>query len=126
MQENDDPTDLVAEQERNAQNAEAEAYLQRVIGDDIAWLMADKRGRRFMRRLLGRCGVWNLSYAPGGSVNDALFYEGRRDIGNMLLVQINTHCPDQYTTMNREAQHDNGNSSPRTNARNSPGRNAAG
>lgn len=59
-----------------------------------------------MRRLLGTCGIWHQSYTPGGSVNDAIFCEGKRTVGLQLLDQIHRHCPDQYTTMNREASHD--------------------
>ncbi len=57
------------------------------------YFMADRRGRRLLRRLVRFCGVFDSSYT--GS-SDTYFREGRRDIGLFILSQIREHAPEQY------------------------------
>jgi len=63
-------------------------------------LLSDPAGRMWMWDLLARCGVFHLSFS-----SDALrmaFNEGRRDIGNQLLGDINRISPEFYMKMQME------------------------
>lgn len=72
--------------------------------DELLWLMSDKRGRRWMWRRLGECGVYRLSYTIGGVHADLAFSEGRRSVGLNLLAQLMQHCPDRFNEMQKEAK----------------------
>lgn len=71
--------------------------------DELLWLMSDKRGRRFMWRLLSAAGIYELSYVdsnPGATA----FREGNRNTGLRLVAQITQHCPDRFSEMQKEAR----------------------
>jgi hypothetical protein len=70
--------------------------------DDLLWLMSDKRGRRFMWRLLQRTGIYQLSFVPGDSTVTA-FREGNRNQGLQLLSEVMQHCPERFSVMQKEA-----------------------
>ncbi len=70
--------------------------------DDMKWLMSNKRGRRFVARLLERAGVWRLSFNTNALT--MAFNEGTRNEGLRLLAQITAHCPDRYTEMLKESK----------------------
>ncbi|HSV48355.1 MAG TPA: endopeptidase [Ramlibacter sp.] len=70
--------------------------------DDLSWLMSDKRGRRFMWRLLQRTGIYQLSFVPGDS-NVTAFREGNRNQGLQLLSEVMQHCPSRFSEMQKEA-----------------------
>ena len=97
-----DPLDIRS-QERAQADAEDRALLAAQIEiDDVKWLMSNKRGRRFMARLLERAGVWRLSFNTNALT--MAFNEGTRNEGLRLLAQIATHCPDRYTEMLKESK----------------------
>lgn len=97
-----DPLDIRS-QERTQAEAEERALLAAQIEiDDAKWLMSNKRGRRFMARLLERAGVWRLSFNTNALT--MAFNEGTRNEGLRLLAQITTHCPDRYTEMLKEGK----------------------
>lgn len=62
--------------------------------EDIKWLMAHKQGRRIVWRLLGEAGVYRTSFSTNGSVTS--FNEGKRQLGLLLVGEINEHCPDAF------------------------------
>ena len=70
--------------------------------DDLLWLMSDKRGRRFMWRLLERAGIYQLSFVPGDPTVTA-FREGRRNQGLQLVAEVMQHCPNRFSEMQKEA-----------------------
>lgn len=70
---------------------------------DIAFLLNERSGRRFLYRLLGECGVNKLSYA-GENVHQTNFNEGMRNVGNLFLADIMEVNPEAYITMLRENQ----------------------
>lgn len=97
-----DPLDIRS-QERTQAEAEERALLAAQIEiDDVKWLMSNKRGRRFMVRLLERAGVWRLSFNTNALT--MAFNEGTRNEGLRLLAQIAAHCPDRYTEMLKESK----------------------
>lgn len=70
--------------------------------DDLVWLMSDKRGRRFVWRLLERSGIYRTSFRV-----DALamaFAEGARNHGLQLLDEITKHCASRVSEMHKEAR----------------------
>lgn len=82
----------------------AKAQLSRTQGaDDLTWLMSDKRGRRVIHGLLGDCGIYRQSYAPGDTHGTA-FLEGVRSVGLKLMGRISEHCPDRMSEMFKEVK----------------------
>lgn len=63
------------------------------IDQDVKWLMADRRGRRVVRRLLSKSGVFRSSF-QGDGLNTA-FAEGGRNVGLYMLALVQSHCPDR-------------------------------
>lgn len=97
-----DPFDL-REQERVQADAEDRSKLaQQIEVDDLKWLMSNKRGRRFVFRLLERAGVWRLSFSTNAL--SMAFNEGARNEGLRLTAQMTTHCADRYTEMLKESK----------------------
>ncbi len=71
--------------------------------DELLWLMSDKRGRRFMWRLLTAAGIYQLSYVPGDAMATA-FREGNKGAGLRLVALIGQHCPTRFSEMQQEAR----------------------
>jgi hypothetical protein len=67
---------------------------------DVAWLMADPRGRRFMFRLLQRGRVFSPIYVPGAEVYKNA---ARHDFCLLYLSQVLTACPAALQVMQHEA-----------------------
>lgn len=99
MQNDFDPFDLTAE-EANAQsvNAKANVGVEQDV-EDFLWLMRDKRGRRFVWRLLTWTHVFKTSFTGN---SETYFREGERNIGCRLIDEIHTTCPELYTAMVKE------------------------
>lgn len=95
-----DPMDLHGQEEAALAVAAAADLAQKQVEDDFRWLMRSKTGRRIIWRALGDAGVFRTSFSPDPMLT--AFNEGRRDAGLKLLAQINTLCPDLYTTMMKE------------------------
>lgn len=70
--------------------------------NDIALVMSEKAGRRFMWRMLESAGIYRQSFALDNAVT--AFHEGQRSIGLMLLAKINLACPDKFLDMQKEAK----------------------
>ncbi len=66
-------------------------------------LMGTDEGRMWMWWLLGMCGVYHLSFVPGGEDQTA-FNEGARNIGLRLTAEIIRLCPELYGRMTTENQ----------------------
>ncbi|WP_298540690.1 hypothetical protein [uncultured Limnobacter sp.] len=59
--------------------------IKKIEEDDFRWLMADKRGRRIMWRLLERTRVYQSSFTGN---SQTFFLEGTRNVGLMLISDI--------------------------------------
>lgn len=68
---------------------------------DISIVLSSVEGRRFYWRLLCECGVFTSSYTGN---NTTFFNEGRRQIGLMLLNELNDIAPDAYLVMLKESK----------------------
>lgn len=84
-------------QRRSLREREAAAQ----AADDLAFVMSDPRGRRFMWRLLGATGMYAASFNHSGSIT--AFNEGQRNIGLKLVADITGTIPEQYLVMQGEA-----------------------
>lgn len=79
--------------------AKDESREQRLEVDDLKWLMADARGRRFLWRLLDQTHVFRTSFTGDSRT---FFNEGERNIGLKHLASVNEHCPEHYLSMLKE------------------------
>lgn len=95
-----DPTDIAAQD----QEQEAQAFDSRIAAkkqvEDFKWLMKQAPGRRYAWRLLEKTGVFRTSFDD--SSQRTAFNEGQRNIGLMVLSELNEHCPEQYLLMLKE------------------------
>ena len=97
-----DPTDIQA-QERDAEvSADRNRKAADLEIDDLKWLMSNKRGRRFVFRVLERAGVWRLSFNTNAL--SMAFNEGQRNAAIKLHAQVMHHAPEQFIRMLVEAQ----------------------
>lgn len=87
-----DPVDVAAQDAAKAETSAAEALAAARDADSLKWLMADARGRHFMRRLLERSGIFRSSFSQDAGVMS--FREGERNVGLSLLAQITEHTPE--------------------------------
>ncbi|CAB4164935.1 hypothetical protein UFOVP824_5 [uncultured Caudovirales phage] len=95
-----DPLDLKG-QERAQEDRELRERLERENeGEDIKWLMSDKRGRRVLWRLMEEAGVFRSSFNTNAMA--MAFAEGNRNYGLRILSLIHATCPRQYPVMMKE------------------------
>lgn len=69
---------------------------------DVAFILSDKRGRRFFWRYLSSCGVFTSSADNSGSWT--YFNEGKRAVGLQLLADLDAASPDSYAVMLKESK----------------------
>ncbi len=67
--------------------------------EDFRWIMSTKEGRRFIRRMIERCHLYKTSFTGN---NTTFYLEGERNIGILLLAELNSSCPEQYGVMMKE------------------------
>lgn len=70
--------------------------------DDLLWLMSDKRGRRYVWRLLQRAGIYTTTFT--GEALSSAFKEGERNQGLKVLSEVMEHCPERFSEMQKEAR----------------------
>ena len=81
-----------------AEQQPTEQQLQDIA--DFKWLMSDSRGRRFMWRTLGHCRLFQSSIGPTDAITN--YNEGQRNVGLLLLSQVNDLTPSLYAVMAAE------------------------
>lgn len=95
-------TDITA-QEAHREGLKLRAQLAaRTEVEDIKWLMASKRGRRIVHRILEGAGVYRLSFHTNAL--QMAFNEGNRNQGNALLALVTAHCPERYVELLNETK----------------------
>lgn len=100
-----DPTDIDAQQVAQAQQLEAGRLRRDQECEDFKWLMQDRRGRRVVWRLLDKAGVFRTSFNVPNAMQVS-FNEGQRNLGLLLLAEIQELCPDKFHLMTKEAKDD--------------------
>jgi hypothetical protein len=96
-----DPHNLRAQDQRNQDKANGQRIEREQELADFAELMALPAGRRFMWRVLDKCGVYRSSFRTSSEMG---FLEGQRNIGLMLLHELHETCPERYIEMITEAK----------------------
>jgi len=99
-----DPFDPAAREEQDQARKDQTLQAMRDEIGDLQWLMGSKRGRRIVRRLLAKTGLYRSSFNHSGSIT--AFNEGERNVGLKLMALIEVHCKDQYIAMLQESQVD--------------------
>lgn len=64
---------------------------------DLRAVAATPGGVRVLRRILERCGVYKLSYAPDAGAT--AFNEGMRNIGLWILSEVEESAPEQIVAL---------------------------
>lgn len=95
-----DPFDLDEQSMRDDIRRVASKLSNETDDADFVWLMSGPRGRRIVRRLLDRAGVFRTSFHP--NTMEMSRQEGAKQTGYWLLAQIDRLCPRGYTTMMQE------------------------
>lgn len=111
-----DPLDIKGQERAKAEKDVRERLAIENEEADVKWLMSSKRGRRVVWRLLDQTGVFRLSFNPNAM--HMAFAEGNRNFGNRMLALIHSLCPELYSAMVKEQQHDRNDAQPsnRTNS----------
>ena len=91
------------EDKARQQRSEAEKAEARRLAAFRA-VMATADGRRWIWWLLDRCGVFRTSFTGDSTT---FFNEGSRNVGLMVIADINAACPDLFVTMMTEARDPN-------------------
>lgn len=95
-----DPTDLRVQEKAKADRSVRDRLSRENEEADLKWLMSNKRGRRYIWRLLDQTGVFRLSFNTNAMT--MAFAEGNRNFGNRTLAMIHTLCPEHYQSMVKE------------------------
>lgn len=95
-----DPFDPEGQEELDAARKDAAQLELANEINDLQWLMGSKRGRRVVRRLLAKTGLYRTSFNNSGSVT--AFNEGQRNVGLWLMALLEAHCSDQYIVLLQE------------------------
>ena len=94
-----DPTDIRGQEDASAEVARKVKLATQIEAADFKWIVSNKRGRRYIWRLLEKAGVFRSSFTG----NSATFFnEGQRNLGLSVLAMIHEHTPDAYTLMLNE------------------------
>ena len=89
----------------DSQEAERAEIARRVEIDDLKRVMSNKSGRRFISDLLKRSAVDASSFDTNPAA--MAFKEGVKWLGQRILDDLKTHCPDRYIEMLKESlEHD--------------------
>ena len=88
----DDPLDY-GQHDDSAEVSTDRELAELTEGADLKWLMADPRGRRIVRGLLERSGVFRSSFT--GDAMGTSFREGERNVGLGLLALVTKHAPER-------------------------------
>ena len=91
-------------QETKKQRLQREAQAEAVATTDLVWLMGTEQGRRIVRRLLDKSGVFRSSFDPNAMTMARA--EGVKSYGMWLLEDIEENCTEQYLAMKREMRID--------------------
>ena len=97
-----DPTDIARSERAAEESAEKQRRAEQVWQSDLKWLMADKRGRRIVSRLLDQAGLHRSSFDTNNA--SMAMKEGLRWFGLKLKEEIETHCFDRFIELLRESK----------------------
>lgn len=96
----DAPFDIDAVNARDTQRSDAQRAERERADNELRFVMADARGRRFVWQLLADAGIYRSSFAPDPLV--MAHAEGKRDTGLRLLDRILRVAPGDYLKAQEE------------------------
>lgn len=99
MSEDEEPYNAGSAKQVRARGRK-EAKLEAQATEDLKALLESPAGRRFLWRLLGKCGVWQTSFHPSGQQFAA--NEGRRGVGVELVTEIIETDPQAWIDLQQE------------------------
>ena len=97
-----DPTDITRIERVAEESVEKQRREEQVWQSDLKWLMADRRGRRIVSRLLDRAGLHRSSFDTNNA--SMSFKEGLRWSGIWLKEEVEKHCFDRCIELLRESK----------------------
>jgi len=106
-----DPTDIRGQEDAQEELTRKARLVAQIEAGDFKWIMSNKRGRRFVWRLLEKAGVFRSSFTGN---SETFFREGARNIGLQVLAMIHEHAPESYTQMLSEQKEYDRSSNERT------------
>lgn len=114
MAEAIDPLDLDAIEQAKEKSDEFDRLKRLIEIGDLKWLMAHRQGRRIVRRLLEKYGVYRSVFRVVAA--EMAFLEGQRNCGLALIADLLEHTPERYAEMIQETKDDNDRISKRSNS----------
>lgn len=90
------PTDIRGNERRKAETDDKRKTDRAQEVEDFLWVMGNERGQRFMWRLLGMTGVFRNPFTGN---SETFFRCGEQNIGQQLIGEIHTLCPEKYIDM---------------------------
>lgn len=101
MAKDHNPFDIHGQTARRKESEDERRARRVAEGEDLRRVMSTASGRRFVWGQLERAGVFRSSFTGN---SETFFREGQRNIGLMLLADVNEFCPEQYLTMLMESK----------------------
>lgn len=94
-----DPEESLSPEELEAKAQAAAKRREEQHINDLKWVLADKRGRRYVAWLLERAGIYRSSFTGN---SETFFREGARNLGLQVVAEIHDHSPDSYVQLLKE------------------------
>ena len=79
--------------------AKKEDQIKREQENDVRYMLNDRRGRRFVWRMLTHAGVYNSIWVQSAEIH---YKAGKQDFGHWLMAQVLEASEDAYTLMVKE------------------------
>ena len=94
MKQQHHPTDLEGEAARDARREQQQRREHEAWVDAIKFVMSDRRGRRFVQRLLKEAAIFNAVFHESHAAMSLL--EGKRQLGLFLVDEAERECPNEF------------------------------
>ena len=89
--------DLEREDDTSRKRTETDKERRTQMATDLAWVLSTRQGRRFVARLLEKCGVELPVFNSNGST--MTHAEGRRSVGIEVLQELKLQHRDAWLQM---------------------------
>ena len=94
-----DPFDLQGQDDAKAKRDEREKANRALEVEDFKWVASDKRGRRFLYRLLEKTGLFRNPFTGN---SETFFRCGEMNVGQALFATLMDHAPARFAEMLEE------------------------
>jgi hypothetical protein len=90
------PTDVAARKNTDRVREQKAALQYEQYRADFQWVLDHPQGRRFMWHLLARTGLFSNPFTGN---SETFFKCGEMNVGQMLMADITSFCPEKYVQM---------------------------